>query len=88
LNLNAVAKTQVAGILRSFFEQTKKDADKMLSTKITGICTKDLKIQALILERSLLYGVKNEALSQIQQDLFEEAFGEDLASFWKQNLKR
>jgi len=60
----------------------------MLSTKITGICTKDLKIQALILERSLLYGVKNEALSQIQQDLFEEAFGEDLASFWKQNLKR
>lgn len=60
----------------------------MLSTKITEICTKDLKIRALILERSLLYGVKNEALSQIQQDLFEEAFGEDLASFWKQNLKR
>ena len=45
---------------------------------------KDLKIQALILElahlRRLRYGVKNEALSSVQRDLFEEACNEDIAA--------
>lgn len=48
------------------------------------IHAKDLKIQALIMElahlRRIRYGVKNEALSGIQRDLFEDACTEDLAA--------
>jgi len=76
LNLDAVAKTQVVGMVQSLLDQVKTDA--------ATIQAKDLKIQALVLELSLLrrmrYGARSEALSQIQRDLFEEAFAEDLAS--------
>ena len=50
----------------------------------SDIQAKDLKIQALILElahlRRLRYGVKNEALSGLQRDLFEESCNEDIAA--------
>lgn len=76
LNLDAAAKTQVVGMVQSLLDQVKTDA--------ATIQAKDLKIQALVLELSLLrrmrYGARSEALSQIQRDLFEEAFAEDLAS--------
>ena len=55
-------------MVQSLLEQVKTDA--------ATIQAKDLKIQALVLELSLLrrmrYGVKSEALSGIQKDLFEE----------------
>jgi len=76
LNLDAAAKTQVAALVQSLLDQVKKDAETLQA--------KDLKIQALILElahlRRLRYGVKNEALSGLQRDLFEETSTEDLAA--------
>jgi transposase len=76
LNLDAVAKTQVAALIQSLLDQVKKDAETLQAN--------DLKIQALILElahlRRIRYGVKNEALSSIQSDLFEETCSEDIAA--------
>lgn len=76
LNLDTAAKTQVAALVQSLLDQVKKDAET--------IRAKDLKIQALILElahlRRLRYGVKNEALSSVQRDLFEDACNEDIAA--------
>ena len=80
LNLDAATKTQVAALIQSLLDQAKQEAETYEST----LQAKDLKIQALILElahlRRLRYGVKNEALSGIQKDLFEEACAEDLAA--------
>ena len=80
LNLDAAAKTQVAALVQSLLDQTKKEAEKYE----TDIQAKDLKTQALILElahfRRFRYGVKNEALSSLQRDLFEEACTEDIAA--------
>ena len=76
LNLDVTAKTQVAALVQSLLDQVKKDAETLQA--------KDLKIQALILElahlRRIRYGVKNEALSSAQRDLFEETCTEDLAA--------
>ncbi|MFZ2168114.1 MAG: IS66 family transposase [Methylococcaceae bacterium] len=76
LNLGVTAKTQVAALVQSLLDQVKKDAETLQA--------KDLKIQALILElahlRRIRYGVKNEALSSAQRDLFEETCTEDLAA--------
>jgi len=72
LNLDSAAKTQVAALVQSLLDQVKKEAEKYE----TDLQAKDLKIQALILElahlRRLRYGVKTEALSSLQRDLFEE----------------
>ena len=80
LNLDAAAKTQVAALVQALLDQAKKEADKYE----TDIQAKDLKIQALILElahlRRLRYGVKSEALSGLQRDLFEETCNEDIAA--------
>ena len=80
LNLDAVAKTQVAAWVQALLDQAKKETEKYE----TDIQAKDLKIQALILElahlRRLRYGVKNEALSSLQRDLSEEACTEDIAA--------
>jgi len=83
LNLDAAAKTQVAALVQALLDQVKKDAET-LQAKDIDIHAKDLKIQALILElahlRRLRYGVKNEALSSVQRDLFEETCNEDIAA--------
>jgi len=83
LNLDAAAKTQVAALVQALLDQVKKDAET-LQAKDIDIHAKDLKIQALILElahlRRLRYGVKNEALSSVQRDLFEETCNEDIAT--------
>ena len=80
LNLDAATKTQVAAMIQSLLDQAKQEAETYEST----LQAKDLKIQALVLElahlRRLRYGVKNEALSGIQKDLFEEACDEDLGA--------
>jgi hypothetical protein len=83
LNLDAAAKTQVTALLQALLDQVKKDAETIQANTI-DIQSKDLKIQALILElahlRRLRYGVKNEALSGLQRDLFEETCNEDIAA--------
>ena len=80
LNLDAAAKTQVAALVQALLDQVKKEAEKYE----TDIQAKDLKIQALILELAHLqrfrYGVKSEALSGLQRDLFEETYNEDVAA--------
>ena len=80
LNLDAAAKTQVAALVQALLDQVKKDAEKYE----TDIQAKDLKIQALILElahlRRIRYGIKSEALSSVQRDLFEDTCNEDLAA--------
>ena len=87
LNLDSAAKTQVAALVQALLDQVKKEAEKYetdIQAKNIDIQAKDLKIQALILElahlRRLRYGVKNEALSGLQQDLFEETCNEDIAA--------
>ena len=96
LNLDAAAKTQVAALVQALLDQVKKDAEHFstktrtsgkgcrVQAKAADIQSKDLKIQALILElahlRRLRYGVKNEALSGLQRDLFEESCNEDIAA--------
>jgi len=83
LNLDAAAKTQVAALVQALLDQVKMDA-QTIQAKNIDIQAKDLKIQALILElahlRRLRYGVKNEALSGLQRDLFEETCNEDIAA--------
>ena len=80
LNLDATAKIQVAALVQALLDQAKNEAEKYE----TDIQAKDLKIQTLILElahlRRLRYGVKNEALSSLQRDLFEETCNEDIAA--------
>ncbi len=81
LNLDAAAKTQVAELVQLLLDEVKKEAAEKYETDIQA---KDLKIQALILElahlRRLRYGVKSEALSGLQRDLFEESSNEDIAA--------
>ena len=83
LNLDAAAKKQVEALIQALLDQVKKDAETLQANHI-DIQAKDLKIQALILElahlRRIRYGVKSEALSTVQRDLFEEALGEDIAA--------
>jgi len=77
LNLDATDKTRVVALIQSLLDQAKKETE-------ADIQAKDLKIQALILElshlRRIRYGVKNEALSSLQSDLFQEACNEDIAA--------
>ena len=67
----------------ALLDQVKKDAETIQANTI-DIQSKDLKIHALILElahlRRLRYGVRNEALSELQRDLFEETCTEDIAA--------
>jgi len=83
LNLDAAAKTHVTALVQALLDQVKKDAETIEANTI-DIQSKDLKIQALILElahlRRIRYGVKNEALSGLQRDLFEESCHEDIAA--------
>lgn len=84
LNLDVTAKTQVAALIQALLDQAKQDAAVALQAKEAEIQFKDLKIQALTLELSLLrrtrYGVKSESLSGVQRDLFEDAWNEDVAA--------
>ncbi len=72
-DLDVATKNQVTALIQSLLDQSKKDIE-----------AKDLKIQALVLElahlRRIRYGAKNEALSCLQADLFDEACNEDLAA--------
>lgn len=56
----------------------------LLQIKESVIKQKEIKIQALTHEllylRRMRYGVKNEALNQVQRDLFEETWNTDLAA--------
>ncbi|MDO9105290.1 MAG: IS66 family transposase [Methylovulum sp.] len=76
LNLETPAKKQVVAMLQTLLDQSKKDAAELYA--------KELKIQALILELAMLrrmrFGAKSEILSQLQQDLFEEACDADIAA--------
>lgn len=82
-NLDSATKSQVVALVQSLFDQVKMDAET-IEAKNIDIQTKDLKIQALLLElahlRRLRYGVKSEALTSLQRDLFEETCNEDIAA--------
>jgi len=73
----------VTELIQTLLDQVKKDAETIQANTI-DIQSKDLKIQALILKLTLLrrlrYGVKNEVLSGLQRDLFEETCTEDIAA--------
>jgi len=83
LDLNPAAKTQVAAVIQALLEQAKQDA-VALQAKDAELYAKDLKIQALTLElahiRRIRYGVKSEALSPLQRDVFEETWNTDLSA--------
>jgi transposase len=76
LNLDPAAKSQVVALFHTLLDQAAHDA-KTIQAKV-------LKIQALTHElahiRRIRYGVKSEALSPLQRDVFEEGFNADLAA--------
>ena len=80
LKLDSTTQSQVADWVQGLVDQHAAT----LQSKETELHTRDLKIQALTLElahlRRIRYGVKNEALSQVQQDLFQECWNEDVAA--------
>lgn len=80
LALDEPSKKQVLAWLNGAIEQQHAE----LKAKDAQLHAKELKIQALTLElahlRRIRYGVKNEALSQVQQDLFQESWNEDVAA--------
>ena len=91
LPLDSAAQCEVAAVLESLLTRAKQaTADRLqtqeaqLQAKDAELRAKDLKIQALTLElahlRRIRYGVKNEALSALQQDLFGETRDTDRAA--------
>lgn len=76
LNLDPAAKTQVAAVIQALLDRAERDAKT--------IQAKDFKIEALTLElahiRRIRYGVKSEALSPLQRDVFEETWNTDLSA--------
>lgn len=76
LDLNPVAKTEVAALIQALLDQSERDAK--------AIQAKDLKIEALTHElahiRRIRYGVKSETLSPLQRDVFEETWNTDLSA--------
>ncbi len=87
LKLAPAVKTELEQALQADIaalqEEAKRHAER-LPAKEAEIHAKDLKIQALTLElahlRRIRYGVKSEALAQVQRDLFEETWNTDLAA--------
>ncbi len=75
-HLDPALRAWLASTFEAMEAQSKQDA--------AAIATRDLKIQALTLElahlRRLRYGVKNEALSTVQRDLFDETLASDVAA--------
>lgn len=76
LDLDPVAKSQVAAMFQTLLAQAERDAKT--------IQAKDLKIEALTHElahiRRIRFGVKSETLSPLQRDVFEETWNTDLAA--------
>mgnify|MGYP000010510715 CR=1 FL=1 len=83
LKLDDTAQSQVAAIIQGFQTTLKNQKDE-LHHKEVELHHKELKIQALMLElahlRRIRYGVKNEALTAVQRDLFDESCHEDMAA--------
>jgi transposase len=82
-NPKTASKYQLTEMVLTLLAQVeKKDAE--LQSKQNEIQTKELKIQALTYElahlRRMRYGVKSEALSLIQGDLFIDTWNEDVAA--------
>lgn len=82
-DLETATKSQLAGIIQALLEQAEKDAERLQSNQ-AEIQNKDNKIQALTYELAYLrrtrYGVKSEAFSQLQQDLFADTWNEDVSA--------
>ncbi|MDP1663742.1 MAG: hypothetical protein Q8L79_01345 [Methylobacter sp.] len=74
LNLEPAAKTEVAAMLQAFLDQAIQDAK--------AIQTKDVKIEALTFElayyKRIRFSRKNESLTPLQRDVFEETWTTDL----------
>ena len=77
LTLDPAAKKQVAAMLQALHNQVQRDAI-LLQTKDAAIQAKDFKIEALTHEiayyRRIRYGVKSEAFSAVQRDVFEPRY--------------
>lgn len=90
LDLNPAAKKHVAALIQSLLDQAEHDAKLLhlkeaeIQAKESAIKAKDFKIEALTHElahiRRMRYGVKSEALTRVQHDLFEETLATDLAA--------
>jgi transposase len=82
-DLESASQQQVAEVVQALLEQVKKDA-VLLQSQQAEIHSKDEKIQALTYElaylRRIRYGVKSEAFSQLQADLFTDTWNEDVAA--------
>jgi transposase len=79
----AASKTQLEAMVVVLLEQV-KSKDVELHNKSAEIQTKEFKIQALTHELAYLqrmrYGVKSEALTKLQLDLFADHWNEDVAA--------
>jgi transposase len=84
LNLDPVAKTQVAALVRALVEEARQSASVQIHAKDAEIARKDFKIEALTHElayyKRIRFGIKSEALSVLQRDVFEETWDTDLSA--------
>jgi transposase len=83
LELDPTAKTQIAALIQSLFDQAERDA-ALLASKDAIIKAKDFKIEALTHEvayyRRIRFSVKSETLSPLQRDVFEESWNTDVSA--------
>ena len=77
----------VAGALQAHSDQAQQDSAEVrrqITLREAELRTAQIKIQALTLElahlRRMRFGVRNEALSAEQRDLFQETLASDLAA--------
>ena len=94
LNLETAIKTQLVSAMDALIEQARLEAEQLsatlkvmdaeLASKTAEIKLKDIKIEALTLELSILrrthFSIKSESLPAVQRDLFEDTWNEDIAA--------
>lgn len=82
-DLETATQQQMAEMVSALLDQVKKDA-ATIQHKEAEIQSREDKIQALTYElshlRRMRFGAKSEAFSQLQKDMFEETWDEDLAA--------
>ncbi len=80
--------TNRLAIILQGYQDSLNTKETELQNKDAELHNKELKIQALTLElahlRRIRYGKKQEALSGIQRDLFEDSWNEDVAAVTEQ----
>jgi len=90
LNLDSATKTEVAAMIRALLDQAERDAVQLhaqaaeIHAKEAALSVKDFKIEALTYElayyKRIRFSHKNESLTPLQRDVFEETWNTDVSA--------